>query len=200
MSDGNTVPPYAVIINHEVADWAQWKAAFDEHEGMRRAAGILGHHINRGMDNPNLLSLYLAVADPEKTRAFAQSDDLKQAMRGAGVTNAPTLTWMTPVSENIVWDRELPAFIVTHPVSDFDFWLEGYQAADTIRRQGGIVGHAVNRSLDDPNVAIIYHQAESFGALTAFAGSPDLKAAMQKAGVTGPPQFSFVTGGWAKRY
>ena len=200
MSESQSLPEAAVILTSEVADWATWKTHFDAHESARKAAGILGHHLNRGLENPNVVSIYLAIADVAKARAFSESRDLQKAMAAAGVLGAPKVVWMKPVLEQIVWDRELPAMIVSHSVANFDAWLAGYRAAAAFQKQGGIIGHAVNRSMDDPKTAIIYHQAETHDALEAFVSSPDLKAAMEKAGVTSAPQVSFVTGGWAKMY
>lgn len=200
MSASTQLPPAAVILTHEVADFATWKSVFDGHEGARKAAGFLGHHINRHVDNPNLLSVYLAVSDVEKARAFAASDDLRQTMSAAGVTSVPTAVWVTPVAEAIVWDRELPAMLISHHVAQFDTWLEGYAAAAAVRTQGGIVGAAANQLIEEPNTVLIYHQAESLDALKAFMANPGLKDAMQKAGVTSAPVVTFVTGGWAKRY
>jgi len=105
-----------------------------------------------------------------------------------------------PVVEQIVWDRELPAMIISHKVANFDTWLTGYNAAAGVRQQGGIVGAAVNQSIDDPSLAVVYHQAESPEALHAFMNAPGLKDAMQKAGVISAPEVTFVTGGWSKRY
>ncbi len=78
MSASTQRPSAALILTHEVADFGTWKSAFDGHEEARRAAGVLGHHINRHVDNPNLLSVYLAVSDVEPAKAFAASDDLRQ--------------------------------------------------------------------------------------------------------------------------
>jgi quinol monooxygenase YgiN len=189
-----------VIVQHPVADFDTWKVGFDDHEHMRVAAGILGHHINCAEDDPNSVSIYLAVADIEKAKAFAESDELKETMEKVGVTGPPTISWMTPVRESIVWDRQLPAFIIGHSVADFDAWLEGYDAADELRTSSGIIGHAANRSLDDPSLVVVYHQAESFDTLRAFLDNPDLRAAMEKAGVTSEPEVSFHNGGWAKMY
>jgi len=107
---------------------------------------------------------------------------------------------MTPVREAIVWDRKLPAFMLRHSVADFDRWLEGYDAAADLQRANGIVGQAANRSLDDPAVAIVYHQAESFDTLRAFLANDELKTKMREAGVISAPDVQFVTGGWAKQY
>ncbi len=196
----SATPPVAVIIRHTCADFDRWKAAFDADEPARKAAGMLGHHVNRGRDNPNDLSVYIAASDLAKAQAFASSPALKSTMQAAGITSAPEVTWMTPVSQHIVWDRTLPAMMVTHTVADFAAWQAGYAQAQTVRDAGGIIGHAVNRSIANPNEVVVYHQAESHAAITAFATNPDLKAAMQAAGVTGAPSFSFVTGGWAKMY
>ncbi len=194
------LPPAAVLLTHPVADFDTWKAGFDEHEPARRAAGVLGHHINRAEEDPNLVTVYLAVQDIDKAKAFAASDDLSDVMQKFGVTAPPHVTWVTPVREAIVWDRQLPAFLFRHTVADFDRWLEGYDAAAELQKSKGIIGHAANRSIDDPSVAIVYHQAESFDTLRAFLSDPDLEAAMKAAGVTSEPEVSFHTGGWAKIY
>jgi hypothetical protein len=199
MSDA-PLPPFAVLVQHQVADYDTWKAAFDEDEDARRAAGFLGHHINRAEEDPNLISTYIAFTDMEQAKAFAADDRLQDIMQSAGVTSAPEFTWMTPAREAVAWDRELPAFILSHRVADFDAWLAAYNAVDDLRLSRGIVGHAANRSLDDPSVAMVYHQAETFDALRAFLADPDLRAAMKAAGVVSEPEVAFQNGGSAKFY
>ena len=201
MPDSNqSLPPAAVVVRSRVADFDTWLSAFDSHEDVRRSAGILGHHINRAKDDPNDISLFMALSDLGKAKEFSGSEDLRERMRAAGVVSAPEFTYMTPVRESIVRDRELPAFMLSHSVADFDRWLDGYDDASDLQRANGIVGQAANRSLDDPAVAIVYHQAESFDTLRAFLANDDLKAKMQEAGVTSAPDVHFVTGGWAKQY
>jgi hypothetical protein len=90
--------------------------------------------------------------------------------------------------------------MLSHSVADFDRWLEGYDGAADLQAAKGIVGQAANRSLDDPAVAIVYHQAESFDTLRAFLADDEIKATMQEAGVISAPDVRFVTGGWAKQY
>ena len=193
-------PTAALMIRYRVADFDKWKEVFDDHEGDRIGAGIVAHHINRAEDDPNSLAVYLAVGDIDKARAYAQSDELRQYMQDGGIIGTPEATWMRPVLEAAVWDRELPAMIVSHAVADFDRWLAGYNAADEMRADAGIVGHAVNQALDDPSYVVVYHQAESFEALHEMAASNELKGAMEAAGVTSAPEFAFVIGGWGKRY
>jgi hypothetical protein len=194
------LPPAAVLITQPVTDFDAWKAGFDAGEPMRRAAGVLGHHVNRAEDDPNSVTVYLAVSDLDTAKAFMGSDDLEEKMKASGVTASPELVWVTPVREAIVWDRELPAMMIQHTVADFDRWLEGYDAAGEIQTSKGIIGHAANRSIDDPSLALIYHQAESFDTLRAFLADPQLREAMGAAGVTSEPEVTFHTGGWAKSY
>jgi hypothetical protein len=194
------LPPAAVLNTFRVADFDAWKAVFDRGEAMRRAAGMVGHHINRSEDDPNRITVYLAVQDLTKATAFSKSEPLQRDMREAGVLGAPEQQWVTPVRESIVWDRALPAFMLHHHVRNFDRWLEGYDRAAALQRAKGIVGQAANRSNDDPTMAIVYHQAESFDTLRAFLADAELRDAMSAAGVTSEPTVGFYTGGWAKRY
>lgn len=104
------------------------------------------------------------------------------------------------------------AVIVRHPVADFDPWKAGFDdheparveaglldAAD-LQESKGIIGHAANQSLDDSNLAVVYHQADSFDTLEAFLADPELRAGMESAGVVSEPEVSYHTGGWAKLY
>jgi len=201
MSDtSNELPPVAAIITHPVADFDTWKSGFDDHEGARRAAGIVGHHINRAVDDPNPVTVFLPGQDHARMEAFSTSDELRTKMEELGVTGPPTIMWVQPIREDIVWDRQLPAAIVSHTVADFDVWLDGYDASNAFRSQGGIIGQAVNRSLDDPSLVVIYHQAETFDDLRAFIGSEDLAARMKEIGVTSAPDISYYNGGWGKFY
>lgn len=200
MTDAQSLPPAALLVQLPVADFDRWKAGFDDNENMRRASGIVGHHLNRAEDDPYLVTVYMAVTDVDKAKAFFGSADLKKVMEKVGVTGPPEFTWMTPVREAVVWDRELPAMLISHTVADFDRWLGGYDAAVDLRASKGIIGHAANRSMDDPALAFVYHQAESFDVLRTFLGDPALKAAMEDAGVNSEPEVSFHIGGWGKLY
>jgi len=194
------LPPAAVVVSHTVQDFDAWLAAFVAGEPDRRDAGILGHHVNRAEHDPGQVSIYLAVSNVDRAKAFASSSKLQEDMKEAGVTSPPQVAWMTPVREDIVWGGEHPAMIVQHRVADFDHWLEVYDGARDMQRAAGVTGHAANRSLDDPSLVVVYHQADSFDTLRSMVASPDIRAAMEAAGVISEPEASFHMGGWAKRY
>ena len=77
---------------------------------------------------------------------------------------------------------------------DLEWRKKAFDEHAGARGASGIVGHAVNRSVEQPNLVVIYLQAESLEQLRTFAASPNLKETMQKAGVQGQPAISFVTG------
>lgn len=85
--------------------------------------------------------------------------------------------------------------ILSHRVADVPAWIEAYDGAAELQASNGIIGHAANRSLDDGSMVYVYHQAESFDTLRRFLENPDLKGAMEAAGVTSAPEVTFVTGG-----
>ena len=189
------LPAAAVVISHDVEDFGAWKRAFDRHAAARKGAGIVAAHVNQDADNPNHLSVYLAGSDRARLTAFLGNLDTMAIMRDAGVTGPPLIVDITPVEDLTRKDRPLPGLIVRHEVRDYGAWKTAFDGHGPARAKAGVIGHAVNRSVRNPNVVVIYLQAESLDALRAFAGSADLRQVMQAAGVVGAPDLSFVNGG-----
>jgi hypothetical protein len=190
----SALPAAAAVVTHEVNDYATWKRAFDEHAGARKRAGIVGTHINVSADNPNLVSVYLAAGDLASLRAFLGNDDLKATMMKAGVKGPPTVALITPVEDQTVRDRPVPGAIVIHRVASYDAWKKVFDGGAPARTSAGIIGHAVNRGVDDPNVVVVYLQSTTLDQVRNFTASPDLKETMMKAGVEGAPKIAFVQG------
>ena len=188
MSEG---PSIAVLVVHEVEDFDAWKPAFDEHRTVRVEHSVMAHHINRGIDNPNLLAVYLAATEDDKLKALFDDPELGEAMKNAGVKGPPVVRFMKPVLNETITDRPLVAAIISHKVEDFDKWRAAYDAHDDKRRSAGIVGHAVSTAYEDPNDVIAYLQAETVDEIKSFMGSEELKNAMTEAGVVGPPEVTY---------
>jgi len=191
----NQLPSAAVVINHDVEDYAVWKRAFDRHAAARRNAGIFAAHVNQDAENPNRLSVYLAGTDRARLAAFVADIALMVTMREAGVTGPPHIVDLTPVEDLTRKDRPLAGLIIHHEVRDYAAWKAAFDGHGDARSKAGVVGHAVSRSVRNPNVVVIYLQAASLEALRAFASAPDLKTVMAAAGVVGAPDLSFVHGG-----
>jgi hypothetical protein len=79
----------ALLIRHHVADFDSWKAGFDEHGITRRANGCQGGRLFRDAADPHEVLLLLAWDDFERARLFIDSDDLRESMIRAGVTDRP---------------------------------------------------------------------------------------------------------------
>ena len=84
----------SLLIRHHVADYAAWKAIFDEDEITRRANGSRGGRLFHSSSNPNEVLLLLEWDDLERARLFADSDDLREAMGRAGVTGRPDIWFL----------------------------------------------------------------------------------------------------------
>ena len=78
--------------------------------------------------------------------------------------------------------------IVQHRVSDYTAWRKVYDEVSDLQTKGGVIGKSVHRAKDDPTMVLVQHRFASMDAATAFFSNGDLKAAMQRAGVQGPPR------------
>ena len=92
----------SLLIRHHVADYLAWKAVFDEHEPARRANGSQGGWLFRDVDDPQEVLLLLAWDDLERARLFVDSDDLREAMTRAGVTDRPDIWFLEDVERPTV--------------------------------------------------------------------------------------------------
>ena len=86
-----------IYVRHTVEDYARWKEGFDNHAGARQAAGATDEvYVMRNLDNPNEITVFLGWSDLDKARAFTQSASLKEAMKNAGITSPPEVSfWET---------------------------------------------------------------------------------------------------------
>ena len=82
--------------------------------------------------------------------------------------------------------------MVQHKVKNFDKWKKGYLAHDSMRKAYGISHFVFGRGLADSNMVIIVDKINDVKKAKDFSVLPNLKDAMQKAGVSGPPKFSYL--------
>jgi hypothetical protein len=76
---------------------------------------------------------------------------------------------------------------INHTVADYEKWKAIYDTLPPTSR--GAKFARVNRGIDDPNVITVVAGFESLDALKKFVADPQLKDAMQEAGVLGQPRF-----------
>lgn len=87
----------------------------------------------------------------------------------------------------------MPHLLIQHRVADFATWKSHYDNHASARANAGLTDISVMQSLDDPNLVVALHSFDDLAKVQAFGSSPDLKAAMQAAGVVGEPSVHFLT-------
>jgi Zn-dependent oligopeptidase len=75
-----------------------------------------------------------------------------------------------------------------HTVSHDKAWRKVYDGFASTQKAMGVTAQAVYQSADNPNDITVTHDFATIAAAQTFAGSPDLRKAMQGAGVVGAPQ------------
>ncbi len=78
--------------------------------------------------------------------------------------------------------------VVRHNVADYAAWRKVYDSVDELRASFGCTAERVLRLPSDPNDVFVIHEFPTVGQAEGFAGSPELKEAMGRAGVTGAPR------------
>jgi quinol monooxygenase YgiN len=82
--------------------------------------------------------------------------------------------------------------MIKHPVKDYSIWKPVYMAHDSVRQAYGISPVGVGRGAEDPNMVIVIERVTDMAKAKEFIALPDLKTAMDSAGVTGAPSFAFA--------
>lgn len=83
--------------------------------------------------------------------------------------------------------------IVWHKVGNFSKWKTSYEAHDSMRMANGMHNFIIGRSVQDTNMVLVAVKADDLEKAKSFSKNADLKAAMQKGGVTGTPNIKFAT-------
>jgi len=88
-----------ILVRHKVEDYAKWKPVFDAHSATRKAGGSKGGRLFRNADDPNEVIFLLKWDGIEKARQFVQSEDLRQVMERAGVSDKPDVYFLDKVEK-----------------------------------------------------------------------------------------------------
>lgn len=74
-----------VLLQHTVADYAEFKQIYDADAPHRQRRGSRGARLFRKREDPNALVMLFEWDDAEKARNFADGYELHEAMEWAGV-------------------------------------------------------------------------------------------------------------------
>ena len=94
----------------------------------------------------------------------------------------------------------MASMFIKHRVADYARWKPVFDEHEPLRIEYGTVGHSLHRDADDPNVIIIAFRVNDLNRAKEFASSEELRSAMERAGVLGPPDIWFADDVEEKRY
>jgi hypothetical protein len=73
------------LVHHKVADYDAWRQVYDSVRDVQRGGGVKYEHVLRDADDPSMVVVVHHFADRASAEAFFAQDELKGAMRQAGV-------------------------------------------------------------------------------------------------------------------
>ena len=120
------------------------------------------------------------------------------ALLTTSCNNKPKTTDEKPVAAVADTVKPKPAFtpykamMIEHTVADYDKWLVGFNAHDSVRKSFGITPSYVGRGIDNDKWVTVYSVVTDVAKAKEFGEAPGLKEAMKKAGVTGKPSMMLV--------
>lgn len=82
--------------------------------------------------------------------------------------------------------------LIIHRVEDYARWRVVFDDKAGLRQESGEKSAHVFRNADDSNNLILLFAWDSIENARAYSQNPLLRAAMQEAGVSGPPQVFFL--------
>jgi quinol monooxygenase YgiN len=86
----------------------------------------------------------------------------------------------------------MASMLIQHTVKDFAAWKKVFDSNKDLRTSSGELSAQVYRDASDPNKVTTINKFNSLANAQKFAHSPELKAAMEKAGVVGAPAINFL--------
>jgi quinol monooxygenase YgiN len=179
--------PVVAFVMHPVKDYAAWKPVYDSAATIRDKAGVTGAEVFHDPADPNKMVIIHRFKTVAAAQGFLADPDLKAAMTKGGVLAPPTTIIATGKAGKVSAVLGPVLEIISHPVKDYAAWYKVYESAEPIRKKAGVTGAEVFRDSKDQNNIVIIHRFKTVDAAKAFLADPDLKAAMEKGGVTAPP-------------
>ena len=80
-----------LAVQLTIGDYAEWRPVFDKHKPLRDKAGMRNVRVYRDADNPKELIVWGEAGDAANARAALGGDEIKNAMKEAGVVGPPKI-------------------------------------------------------------------------------------------------------------
>jgi quinol monooxygenase YgiN len=86
----------------------------------------------------------------------------------------------------------MASILIQHTVKNYAEWKKVFDSNAAMRTSNGELSYQIYRDSTDANKLTIMNKWDSLANAQKFAHAPELKAAMEKAGVEGMPNISFL--------
>ena len=98
----------------------------------------------------------------------------------------------TPGKKAEAGTKAMNVVVVKHKIANYAKWKIGYDMHDSSRRAHGLTNYVIARGLaNDSNTVLVVLKSADIVKAKEFASSAEVKDAMQKAGVKGPPSIAY---------
>ncbi|MHB1345597.1 MAG: cyclase [Thermoleophilia bacterium] len=82
--------------------------------------------------------------------------------------------------------------LVRNTVKDYDTWKQSFDKHSPMRKAAGSSGGRLFQSADNPNDVLLILEWDDVEKAREFAGSAQLREAMEEAGVVGQPEVRYL--------
>lgn len=83
-----------LIVHLKVKDYAAFREVFDHATPTRTRFGGTGHKVYQAPSDPDEVTILSEWKSMEQAKVYADSNELKDAMKNAGVISQPGLTFL----------------------------------------------------------------------------------------------------------
>ena len=190
------LPMFGAMLVQRVSDYDAWRAAFEESRPQRQRAGFAAQGVMRGVSDPQLVVVLLAVTDVERAKQYFADKTIKSRLRAAGAVGPADVGLSSNVAAQMEPGRTgLHAALIKLRTDDIATFKADFMAADADRESSGIVGYSLGQDVDDEHVMYVYLQSENPELLNAYVRAKRTKQAWRDAGVQGNPRVVVVKEG-----
>jgi hypothetical protein len=185
-------PAMTMIIKQKVANFAKWFPGYEAHDSARVPNGLHNFVVARGLNkDSNTVLVALHMDDTAKAKQFAMSPGLMEAMKKAGVTGKPTISYNVSKFHDSTTDATTERAILTFKVKDYDAWKKVFDGDQQDRTNAGMTTRAINVDVNDPNKVSLVMVITDMKKTADFMHTKELKHRMDSAGVVGAPDVFF---------
>lgn len=190
------LPMFGAMVLQRVSDFEGYSTAFEESRPQRQRAGFAAQGIMRGVSDPQLVAIWLAVTDVERAKQYFADRTIRSRLRAAGAVGPAEVGLSLNVAAKMEPGRTgLHAMLIKLRTDDIATFKADFMAADADRETAGIVGYSLGQDVDDEHLMYVYLQSEDPALLNAYVRAKRTKQAWRDAGVRGNPRVVLVKEG-----